>query len=68
MIPVLYSLPLQSRSSTSDHSSVFVAIHWCVLVLLELLDWPCVVGTTISDELRPLPPLESSVPTLSGHP
>ena len=47
---------------------MFVVVHWCVLVPLELLDWPYFGGTTIFDELRPLPPLETSVPTLSGHP
>ena len=47
---------------------MFVVTHWCVLVPLELLGWPCFAGTIISDELRPLPPLESSVLTPSSHP
>ena len=63
MIPVLGPLPFQSHWSSTDHSGVFVVAHWCVLVLLELQEWPCFAGTTISDELRPPPPLESSVLT-----
>ena len=47
---------------------MFLVVHWCVLVLLELLDWPCVAGTITSDELRSLPPLETSIPTPYGHP
>ena len=68
MIPLLCPHLLQNHLSSTNPSSVFVVIHWCVLVLLELLDWPCVARTSTSDKLRPLPQLESSIPTPSGHP
>ena len=67
MIPVLGPLPLQSLSRSLDSSGMLVVIHWSELVLLELLDRPHLAGIANSDEPRPLPPLESSVPTLSGH-
>ena len=54
--------------NSTDHFGMFAVILRCVLVLLELLDWPCVAGAIIFDELRPLPLLESSIATPSSHP
>ena len=48
-ILVLCPLPLQSRSSSTNHSGVFVVVHWCELVPLELLNWPCLAGIANSD-------------------
>ena len=68
VIPIHCHLPLQSRSSPIDFSGVSVVVHWCVLVPLELLDRPYLAGIANSDEPCPPPPLESSIPTPSGHP
>ena len=41
--------------------------HRCALVLLELLDWPCLTEIANSDDLCLLQPLETTTPTLSDH-
>ena len=45
-----------------------MVIHLSQLVLLELLDQHHLAEIINSEEPRPLPPLESSISTPSGHP